>query len=436
MGLSSLGGVCHQSTIDCYRGFHSVCTPSSWHALPGIPRSYSLSLSLSLSLCLSSTNAKQNAASSMIGLFFAFSYLLMLKSIYHGRKDPELLEVSNPSARIRINVHNLTEIMNMAVEFFQMASFSINRTFPWNNTARQVDVFEATTVPKTEDTFIPLFVLYILGTILWIVVQKIFQKGEKRFPRLYKVYSFILPAFFTGPLYMILLGTAITLLDCTFPTDQAPYLDVNNSVECWSGVHIFYAFIGLVGFGLFFPIATLTPYHAHSEFLSPNRDIRYVPLYIMTVQLLKAFLTLVSIFFSSRQWVTMPVTCVVELILLVITILVRPSCIESINYTRAALYAATMWSSIVSAIALAVDDTENLLPTILLLLGWIAIIVATLVLTRYTSLERKVSGAGAAKKAFKPGTSPKKRFSGKGTTSTTTDSFKRDSAPPPHNFGK
>jgi hypothetical protein len=141
-----------------------------------------------------------------------------------------------------------------------------------------------------------------------------------------------------------------------------------DAQQCFTGAHTWYTFAALLGFGLYFPSATLTPFQVY--FVDPTRDIRYPPLYVLVLQLMKCFLALCGTLLTDFWYVPLGASLIVNCTGVYFMVFRTPCNVMLINSVKAAIFAMAAWSAFCAILTKQVDPDAGM---IALIAGWLAI---------------------------------------------------------------
>ena len=142
--------------------------------------------------------------------------------------------------------------------------------------------------------------------------------------------------------------------------------------QCFAGNHIIYTLSALVGFGLYFPSATLTPFQVY--FIDPRRDIRYPPLYIMANQLLKCALSACATLLTDFWYAGIGASIVVNFLAAYINGARTPSNIMVMNHWKCTYFLMAGYSAICAVFAKKVDPDGAFFA---LVAGWVLLPLAS-----------------------------------------------------------
>lgn len=224
----------------------------------------------------------------------------------------------------------------------------------------------------------------------------------------------------------------MTALDCSYnsgdtnPDDLPPgarafpHLDINPAVVCWEGRHKWEALLGFVGFGIYFPTATCTPFQV--LFPIDDLDIQFTPLFIMFVQMVKFLLLATSTFFSNTPILYLPLGVILNLILVAAlnqgtllriidqrrmvsrsqkisqnappkeynTTVCRPASLASIVFLRTILISAASWAAFCALLNISLPEDWLWLPISILVFGWGVFIMFMIVTALVTSYQKNL----------------------------------------------
>jgi hypothetical protein len=154
----------------------------------------------------------------------------------------------------------------------------------------------------------------------------------------------------------------------------APYgcFEKTDAQQCFVGPHLYYTLIALIGFGLYFPSATLTPFQVY--FVYPKRDIRYPPLYVMCMQIAKTIMAAVGTLLTNAPYFLLSISIIINFAAFVTNWRYTVSNVMGMNHFKATYFLMSTYSAVVAIFIKAIDTDAAIDGGVnALVAGWVAI---------------------------------------------------------------
>jgi hypothetical protein len=165
-----------------------------------------------------------------------------------------------------------------------------------------------------------------------------------------------------------------------------PYLENGSpnphSIQCWGEEHRYYALLGMVGFVLFVPIATLVFGMDKVLFPQEKVDIQYAPIMLMITNVVKMLMMWASSFFPWIPFATVSVGAAGNLILLIITLSFHLVSLRWVMFCKVAIYISAVWCAGCGLYTVAVPRSRA--ATLWMYIGFFAIWLLNILLILYT----------------------------------------------------
>jgi len=271
-------------------------------------------------------------------------------------------------------------LVGLLLEFIQICSFAFNQHAPFTG-SEQLRRMHYTAQPFDNGgpfdvmywiMFAISFSPYIFVVVVRIIIYAInAKKGEVKasiFVQTYQQKIYAILWFLVNTLYLPVLATMLSGLDCTF-TDTTLTLDSDPTIQCLSRRHVPYIVCSLIALVMYYPAASFA--QAQTQNIS---DIKFKPKVVFIFAQFKLVLA-GMLFFTNHVQPFLAVIVIVQLAFIVVNLWLQPCLIKWINQMRTVFFTISFWSSICSCIALSPDINPKV-PLGLLIAGWVAISVS------------------------------------------------------------
>eukprot|EP00936_MAST-01D_sp_MAST-1D-sp1_P002210 g2210.t1 len=156
----------------------------------------------------------------------------------------------------------------------------------------------------------------------------------------------------------------------------APYgCFTDESKRCFQGAHLSYTLIALVGFGLYFPSATLTPFQIY--FVDPKRDIRYPPMYVMGMQFAKALMAAFGTLLTAYWLVPLLALVIISTYVSYANFVWTVSNVMAMNHFKGTTFLMIAYSGVCAILTKLLHDEDAVSQSngslVALLVGWTVI---------------------------------------------------------------
>ncbi|KYQ94244.1 hypothetical protein DLAC_04539 [Tieghemostelium lacteum] len=330
------------------------------------------------------------------GTFVAFILLLFfcLCCTYYLGASREAWETPTYTD-VRWNFTNLVAMAGLFVEFIQICSFSFNDNFAEYKGSHIFSVFRyvATPYPNGQYFEIAYWVMFVVAFSPYIFVIAIriliYMYGMKKGPdsaasvvekyqdNIYSILWFLVNTLYFPVITMMLSGTSCTfsgtyqLLSGGPPIPVTePILDANPSIVCLQGKHIGFLVCTMVALVIYYPAASFA--QSQTQNIS---DIKFKPKIVFVMLQGKFVLGAICASFGYRKGVIYLVCVVIiNFFFLALNVFFKPCLLPWVNRLRTIFFSLSFWASLILVISYRLENSNHVLPLILLLVGWAAII--------------------------------------------------------------
>jgi hypothetical protein len=348
--------------------------------------------------------------------FYTIGWVIpTLASIYLLVADSK--DYSNQPERARLRLSpaskyssNFIAMFSMCVEMTQMNSLNFNSEVPWDEDypvpeAADAVMLDFKALGIGDDTFAVSIITAkaIMGftfLVFWVWLLKARNKF-KAFESVNIAISFTLPNLLCGPLYMIFTQFFFTFMACYSPDDEytantnitQTFLWADNSISCYTEEHAPLLLIGLMGVGLFTPIACLSYGMNQVLFPQEDEDIQYAPIVLMVTNVVKTAMTYSMTVFPWKQTWFIIVGALGNTVVMGLLLLVKGCSLWFIKAIKIAVYLSCIFCALC---ALGTIYYPRLEPIKFLHIGWgvIWIILISYIIIK-VRLRRKKGSKGS-----------------------------------------
>ncbi|RAW33136.1 hypothetical protein PC110_g10541 [Phytophthora cactorum] len=287
---------------------------------------------------------------------------------------------------------NVLAVTAIGVELVQLNSLAFDSAVDWDSS----DELPATVEwlgnqGITKFGFSSAAELEALGVLLlllfWFLLLKCANKFRETSALLHRVLTKDLPALVHGFLYMSTISVFFSYLacmDCSVERNSTyekckqdpqspPFLIAHKEITCWTAEHQWYALLGLWGITFFLPIGLLAHGMSQVLFQRETLDIKYAPVLILVVQLVKAAAATAQAFFPSDPILLASLGAVGNAVLLVLTLAMHSCSLWYIKYLKCGIYAASCWASLGAIHRLQYTGQSSTRSLNIIYFGWLSI---------------------------------------------------------------
>ncbi|KAG2931602.1 hypothetical protein PC129_g6234 [Phytophthora cactorum] len=287
---------------------------------------------------------------------------------------------------------NVLAVTAIGVELVQINSLAFDSAVDWDSS----DELPATVEwlgnqGITKFGFSSAAELEALGVLLlllfWFLLLKCANKFRETSALLHRVLTKDLPALVHGFLYMSTISVFFSYLacmDCSVERNSTyekckqdpqspPFLIAHKEITCWTAEHQWYALLGLWGITFFLPIGLLAHGMSQVLFQRETLDIKYAPVLILVVQLVKAAAATAQAFFPSDPILLASLGAVGNAVLLVLTLAMHSYSLWYIKYLKCGIYAASCWASLGAIHRLQYTGQSSTRSLNIIYFGWLSI---------------------------------------------------------------
>ncbi|KUF98950.1 hypothetical protein AM588_10011210 [Phytophthora nicotianae] len=247
----------------------------------------------------------------------------------------------------------------------------------------------------TKFGFTSVSELEALGVLLlllfWFLLLKCANKFRETSALLHRILTKDLPALVHGFLYMSTISVFFSYLACMDCSDKhaskyekcnkdpncPPFLIAHKDITCWTSEHQWYALLGLWGITFFLPIGLLAHGMSQVLFQRETLDIKYAPVLILVVQLVKAAAATAQGFFPHNPILLASLGAVGNAVLLVLTLAMHSCSLWYIKYIKCSIYAASCWASLGAIHRLQYTGQSSTRSLNMIYFGWLSIGLTT-----------------------------------------------------------
>jgi hypothetical protein len=284
---------------------------------------------------------------------------------------------------------NYGAVVTLFIELGQMNALSFQSEVPWDGSSALPKVanglmldFSGLGITTVFNVHIPTAKLYAAVGVLfaWILLLKARSKF-KHFPTLNLILSYNLPTVLAGPCYMLVTQACFSWIACYSPgkvvqrptrdplrfiNSSAPYLwhdpgkffvNCRNQwscvttdffwcvveITCWTPEHLPFALIGLIGVGVYTPVAVLSFGMAQVVFPRERLDVQFAPMVLMLGNFIRGMMAYASVFFAWNQWIFISCGAVGNLLLLGLMLRYHACSLRSVEFIKTAIYTSAVW---------------------------------------------------------------------------------------------
>eukprot|EP00753_Platysulcus_tardus_P010256 PLAT2538.8.p1 GENE.PLAT2538.8~~PLAT2538.8.p1 ORF type:complete len:2295 (-),score=1059.05 PLAT2538.8:364-6831(-) len=342
------------------------------------------------------TDVRETVMSIFVPAYIAIWFLLVTLSIVRLVRDRH-----NRFIAMADQIHwrpfreyyaNYLALLFLVVELLQMMAVSFIRKVPWGSEYFMVKVtgplvleFIGYGAELPHDT--RLWVAFILMAI-WAWIAKASGKFKKH-PRINILVTYVVPFIISSFAFMGIMLTIFQTVDC-IAVDRLPrrVMNSNHTVVCWEGQHLEWTTLALIGIGMFLPLATLYPGMSQVLFPQEKIDIVFAPYSILLAQLMRALIVLFTTFFYYSPYAFLSINVAGNLLLLGFNVWRRPASIWILNVVKLCIYGFGAFTAAVAMWRYGTNVRDPNEVFLLLHIGWGAILVLGLLLTRTKFMRR------------------------------------------------
>ena len=284
---------------------------------------------------------------------------------------------------------NYGALVTLFIELGQMNALSFQSEVPWDGSSALPKVanglmldFSGLGITTVFNVHIPTAKLYAAVGVLfaWILLLKARSKF-KHFPTLNLILSYNLPTVLAGPCYMLVTQACFSWIACYSPgkvvqrptrdplrfiNSSAPYLwhdpgkfffNCRNQwscvttdcfgcvaeITCWTPEHLPFALIGLIGVGVYTPVAVLSFGMTQVVFPRERLDVQFAPMILMLGNFIRGMMAYASVFFAWNQWIFISCGAVGNLLLLGLMLRYHACSLRSVEFIKTAIYTSAVW---------------------------------------------------------------------------------------------
>ncbi|KAG6970621.1 hypothetical protein JG688_00004784 [Phytophthora aleatoria] len=260
---------------------------------------------------------------------------------------------------------NVLAVTAIGVELVQLNSLAFDSAMDWDSSDelpatvewlgnQGITTFGFSSAAELEALGVLLLLLF------WFLLLKCANKFRETSALLHRVLTKDLPALVHGFLYMSTISVFFSYLacmDCSVERNSnyekckkdpqsPPFLIAHKEITCWTAEHQWFALLGLWGITFFLPIGLLAHGMSQVLFQRETLDIKYAPVLILVVQLVKAAAATAQAFFPSDPILLASLGAVGNAVLLVLTLAMHSCSLWYIKYLKCGIYAASCWASL------------------------------------------------------------------------------------------
>ncbi|KAG3119825.1 hypothetical protein PI125_g1689 [Phytophthora idaei] len=264
---------------------------------------------------------------------------------------------------------NVLAVTAIGVELVQLNSLAFDSAVDWDSS----DELPATVEwlgnqGITKFGFSSVAELEALGVLLlllfWFLLLKCANKFRETSALLHRVLTKDLPALVHGFLYMSTISVFFSYLacmDCSVERNSnyekckkdpqsPPFLIAHKEITCWTAEH-----------------------QCQVLFQRETLDIKYAPVLILVVQLVKAAAATAQAFFPSDPILLASLGAVGNAVLLVLTLAMHSCSLWYIKYLKCGIYAASCWASLGAIHRLQYTGQSSTRSLNIIYFGWLSI---------------------------------------------------------------
>ncbi|KAG7388407.1 hypothetical protein PHYPSEUDO_012615, partial [Phytophthora pseudosyringae] len=298
---------------------------------------------------------------------------------------------------------NVLAVAAIGVELVQLNSLAFDSAVEWDTTDKLPGIvvwlgnqgitkFGVSSASDLEALGILLLLLS------WFLLLKCANKFRETSALLHRVLTKDLPALVHGFLYMSTISVFFSFLACVDCSDRhassydkchddplsPPFLIAHQDIACWTAAHRWYALLGLWGITFFLPIGLLAHGMSQVLFQRETLDIKYAPVVILVVQLVKAVAATAQAFFPGDPIVLASLGAIGNAALLVLALGMHSCSLWYIKYVKCSIYAASCWASLGAIHRLRYAGQSSSRSLNMVYFGWLSIglAAATAILAR------------------------------------------------------
>jgi len=320
---------------------------------------------------------------SLIAVFLAFLFSCLCCTFFLGGsretwEDPIFLG-------IHLNFVNTTAIMGLLIEFVQVCSFSFNYRATFTGSSRLIqmqylslpfspgDVFKIMYWIIFVIAFSPYIFVVTVRMIIYTINRRSGETEAANFVQKYqqKIYSILW--FLVNTMYMPVIGTMMSGIDCTFRTTiingnkvYSTTLDSDQRIVCLTREHLPYIICSLIALIIYYPAASFA--QAQTQNIS---DIKFKPKIVFIFVQCKVLLVAVDVYFTDYTTAYFVVVLVVDLVFLGVNLWKSPCLVQWVNQLRTIFFIISTISTFASFISTAPNINSNA-PLAILVIGWAA----------------------------------------------------------------
>jgi len=184
-------------------------------------------------------------------------------------------------------------------------------------------------------------------------------------------------------MYFPVIGTMIAGTDCTYYTDKIT-LDADPTVQCLTGEHIAYLVCSMIALIIYYPAASFA--QAQTQSIS---DIKFKPRIVFVMLQGKFLLVALPIYITSKYLPYYIITMIINIIFIVLNVVGQPCLVPWVNRMRTVFFIMILWATLCGFGAYLFADQWNIIPGIILLVGWaVQLICIPLLFVLYTKFKR------------------------------------------------
>lgn len=223
--------------------------------------------------------------------------------------------------------------------------------------------------------------IWVVIVMVPIVLDTVTLARSKTFLAVYGKLAFVQDTL-AGPLFLIILQTFLSTLDCTKSPEGFMVLELKPSQQCWDGTHLLYAATGLTCLMSFVPLACLTM-TTHED---PTMHFRYTPLYYRVEVIAKGIMAMTTQFTNTMSPIfSFPLIMCMSIWMILATKEMMPCCIVWANRIKMNGYLMQLWTGFSGMVAAYFWELEMLnlggvplTPVGVMGIGWVVITVQNL----------------------------------------------------------
>ncbi|ETK91704.1 hypothetical protein L915_04789 [Phytophthora nicotianae] len=291
---------------------------------------------------------------------------------------------------------NALAVTAIAVELVQLNSLTFDSAVEWDDSDELPAIIEwLGNQGITKFGFTSVSELEALGVLLlllfWFLLLKCANKFRETSALLHRILTKDLPALVHGFLYMSTISVFFSYLACMDCSDKhaskyekcnkdpnsPPFLIAHKDITCWTSEHQWYALLGLWGITFFLPIGLLAHGMSQVLFQRETLDIKYAPVLILVVQLVKAAAATAQGFFPHNPILLASLGAVGNAVLLVLTLAMHSCSLWYIKYIKCSIYAASCWASLGAIHRLQYTGQSSTRSLNMIYFGWLSIGLTT-----------------------------------------------------------